>query len=118
MSCRTRDNRMKIDGAAKMINDATFRALESEVRSYCRSFPAVFAVANGAHVEDEEGRQFIDFLAGAGALNYGHNHPRIVQAVMTYMQEGGILHSLDLHTVAKRNFLDKFDEIILQERKL
>ena len=28
-----------------MINDATFRALESEVRSYCRSFPAVFAVA-------------------------------------------------------------------------
>ena len=101
-----------------MINDATFRALESEVRSYCRSFPAVFAVANGAHVEDEEGRQFIDFLAGAGALNYGHNNPHIVQAVMTYMQEGGILHSLDLHTVAKRNFLDKFNEIILRERKL
>src|SRR5687767_5609646 len=98
-----------------MINDATFRALESEVRSYCRSFPAVFAVANGSHVEDEEGRPFIDFLAGAGALNYGHNNPHIVQAVVAYLQQGGILHSLDLHTVAKRHFLDKFNEIILKE---
>jgi diaminobutyrate-2-oxoglutarate transaminase len=101
-----------------MINDATFRALESEVRSYCRSFPAVFSVAHGAHVEDEEGRQFIDFLAGAGALNYGHNNPHIVQAVMKYIQEGGILHSLDLHTVAKRNFLEKLHDIILKRRKL
>ena len=101
-----------------MINDATFRALESEVRSYCRSFPAVFSVAHGAHVADEDGRQFIDFLAGAGALNYGHNNPHIVQAVAKYIQEGGLLHSLDLHTVAKRNFLEKFHDIILRKRRL
>jgi diaminobutyrate-2-oxoglutarate transaminase len=69
-------------------------------------------------MEDEDGRQFIDFLAGAGALNYGHNNPHIVRAVLNYLQEGGILHSLDFYTVAKRNFLERFGEVILAKRGL
>jgi len=101
-----------------MMNDATFRALESEVRTYCRSFPTVLRNAAGSLVEDEEGRQFIDFLAGAGALNYGHNHEHIKRAVLDYLQQGGILHSLDLHTVAKRQFIETFNDVILSKRGL
>ena len=101
-----------------MIDDGTFLSLESEVRSYCRSFPAVFKKALGCHVEDEDGRQFIDFLSGAGSLNYGHNNPHIKRAVVDYLEGGGIVHSLDLHTVAKRSFLETFNDVILARRGL
>jgi diaminobutyrate-2-oxoglutarate transaminase len=101
-----------------MIDDGTFLSLESEVRSYCRSFPAVFKKALGCHVEDENGRQFIDFLSGAGSLNYGHNNPHIKRAVVDYLEGGGIVHSLDLYTVAKRSFLDTFNDVILARRGL
>lgn len=37
---------------------------ESNVRSYCRDCDVVFATAQGAVIEDVEGRQFIDFLRG------------------------------------------------------
>ena len=52
-----------------------FEEIESEVQSYARSFPRVFNRAQGEHFYDEEGTQYLDFLAGAGTLNYGHNHP-------------------------------------------
>ena len=54
-----------------------FDELESEVRSYARSFPRVFNRACGEYLYDSEGTEFLDFLAGAGTLNYGHNNPLI-----------------------------------------
>jgi diaminobutyrate-2-oxoglutarate transaminase len=57
-----------------------FETLEFNARSYCRSFPKVFAKASGAYLYDEEGKAYIDFFSGAGALNYGHNHPVMKQA--------------------------------------
>lgn len=45
----------------------TFETMESEVRSYSRAWPAVFATARGAHLHDEYGRTWLDFFAGAGA---------------------------------------------------
>jgi diaminobutyrate-2-oxoglutarate transaminase len=96
----------------------TFDRLESEVRSYCRSFPAVFAKARGVLLYDEQGREYLDFFAGAGTLNYGHNHPRIKQAVMDYLQADGVVHSLDMWTVAKRQFLEAFESLILKPRGL
>ena len=53
----------------------TFDRHESNVRSYCRDFAAVFTRAKGHRIWAEDGREFIDFFAGAGGLNYGHNHP-------------------------------------------
>lgn len=97
---------------------AVFLRRESEVRGYCRSFPAVFARATGATMWDEEGRSWIDFLAGAGTLNYGHNNPIIKQAVIEHLQSDGVLHTLDLHTVAKRAFLESFERRILGPRGL
>ena len=93
-----------------------FAELESEVRSYCRAWPTVFTRAQGARIEDESGRSYIDFFAGAGALNYGHNPPQMIAALIDYLQSGGILHSLDMSTAAKRDFLLRFDELILAPR--
>ena len=95
-----------------------FERCESEVRSYCRSFPAVFNRAQGPFLYDESGREYIDFFAGAGTLNYGHNHPRIKQAVMEYLQRDGVVHALDMWTVAKREFLETFEALILKPRNL
>lgn len=53
--------------------------IESEVRLYSRFFPAMFARAKGCHVYDDEGKDYLDFFAGAGVLNYGHNPDPIKQ---------------------------------------
>ena len=90
-----------------------FERLESDVRSYCRSFPTVFTKARGAVIEDEQGNRYIDFLAGAGSLNYGHNHPMIKAKLIEYLQEDGLIHSLDMHSQAKKKFLEVFDRHIL-----
>jgi diaminobutyrate-2-oxoglutarate transaminase len=46
-----------------------FTRLESNVRSYARSFSAVFTYARGTELRDVHGRRYLDFLAGAGSLN-------------------------------------------------
>ena len=47
-----------------------FEQNESAIRSYCRSFPVVFNQAKGAELTVRDGERYIDFLAGAGTLNY------------------------------------------------
>ena len=64
-----------------------FTELESNVRSYCRSFPTVFSEARWSTLVDEHGREYIDFLAGAGTMNYGHNNPILKQALLEYLLE-------------------------------
>src|SRR6516164_7682036 len=83
-----------------------FVQLESNVMSYGRSFPALFSRARGTEVWDVHGRRYLDFLAGAGSLNYGHNNPLFKQALIQYIEADAITHSLDLHTVAKERFLE------------
>ena len=90
-----------------------FERIESNVRGYCRSFPVVFERARGAMLYDESGQAYIDFLAGAGTLNYGHNPPVLKQKLIEYLESDGVLHGLDLHTVAKRDFLETFERLIL-----
>lgn len=95
-----------------------FEEMESEVRGYVRAFPAVFDQAKGAFLYDEQGNQYIDFFAGAGTLNYGHNNPLISAAMIDYLQRDGIVHGLDKATVAKKAFLQKFRDTILVPRNL
>jgi diaminobutyrate-2-oxoglutarate transaminase len=92
--------------------------MESEVRSYSRGWPAVFDKAVGSHLYDEEGNAFLDFFAGAGTLNYGHNHPLLKEKLLEYLSGDHIVHSLDMYTVAKRDFLETLQEVILAPRKL
>jgi diaminobutyrate-2-oxoglutarate transaminase len=95
-----------------------FAARESAVRSYCRQWPALFDRASGCWLYDEDGRGYLDFFAGAGALNYGHNNPVLKQALLGYLNEDRVVHSLDMYTSAKREFLTVFDELILRPRQL
>lgn len=95
-----------------------FEERESQVRSYCRSFPSVIAKARGAVEYNEAGERFIDFFAGAGALNYGHNNPYIKEKLMAYLAEDNVIHALDFHTVAKREFLQTFTDKILAPKGL
>lgn len=95
-----------------------FEKFESEVRSYCRSFPTVFTSALGYQMTDKEGKKYIDFFSGAGALNYGHNHPRLKAKLLDYIASDGVTHSLDMATSAKERFVQNFNDIILTPRKL
>jgi diaminobutyrate-2-oxoglutarate transaminase len=101
------------------MNDiSTINRLESKVRSYCRHFPVVFTKANGSTLEDEEGNEYVDFLAGAGALNYGHNDPVLKEKLLEYIEADQIVHGLDMVTEAKRAFMEAFESLILSPRKM
>jgi diaminobutyrate-2-oxoglutarate transaminase len=100
------------------VSSNVFAARESNVRSYCRTFPVVFSEASNATMVAEDGRSYIDFFCGAGALNYGHNNPYIKQQAIDYLAGEGVLHSLDMHTPAKRHFLETFIEEVLEPKGL
>ena len=95
-----------------------FNNLESEVRSYCRSFPTVFERAVGSRLYGEDGREYLDFFSGAGTLNYGHNNPLLRERLIEYLQRDGITHALDMATTAKRDLLESFERTILGPRGL
>ncbi|MDZ4090053.1 MAG: diaminobutyrate--2-oxoglutarate transaminase [Arthrobacter sp.] len=94
-----------------------FEILESEVRTYCRTWDTVFDRASGSTLYSEDGRDYLDFFSGAGALNYGHNNPELLRPLVDYLLSGAIVHSLDMKTVAKRHFLETFHELILKPRQ-
>ncbi|WUD76043.1 diaminobutyrate--2-oxoglutarate transaminase [Streptomyces sp. NBC_00510] len=95
---------------------SVFETLESEVRSYCRGWPAVFDRAQGSRLFDEDGHDYLDFFSGAGALNYGHNNRVLKRALLDYLERDGITHGLDMSTTAKRAFLERFQDVVLRPR--
>lgn len=95
-----------------------FDEVESNVRYYCRRWPTVFATASGATLVDEEGHRFVDFFSGAGALSYGHNHPMLVELAIEHLRCNRVVHSLDVHTPEKREFLESLRDCVLVPRNL
>ncbi len=95
-----------------------FEDLESDVQSYARSFPVIFDRAEGSYIYDQNGTAYLDFLSGAGSLNYGHNNKLLREKLIEYIEYGGITHSLDLHTSAKERFLDALNRVILEPRNM
>ncbi|KEO50680.1 diaminobutyrate--2-oxoglutarate transaminase [Thalassospira permensis] len=95
-----------------------FDRLESEVQSYARSFPVTFEKAEGAWLTDTDGKRYLDFLAGAGSLNYGHNHPVLQEKLIDYIKSNGITHGLDMHTKAKAAFLNAMESKVLKPRNM
>jgi diaminobutyrate-2-oxoglutarate transaminase len=91
---------------------------ESEVRSYCRRWSTVFTTARGSRIQDEAGRGYLDFFAGAGTLNYGHNNDALKAALIAHIAADGVAHSLDMYTTAKRRFLEVFTGTVLAPRGL
>lgn len=99
-----------------MIAETIFDRRESEARSYCRSFETTFVKAQGSEMIDDNGRSYVDFLAGCSSLNYGHNDPDMKQALVDHILADGVTHGLDMHTDAKAKFLTAFEDIILKPR--
>lgn len=62
--------------------------------------PVVIASAEGAWLTDVDGRRYLDCLAGYSALNFGHRHPKLVEAAHA---------QLDRLTLTSRAFIhDQF----------
>ncbi len=95
-----------------------FATRESEVRSYSRTWPVVFDKAQGSWLYDEHGKGYLDFFAGAGALNYGHNNPLLKRKLIDYIERDGVHHGLDQATSARAEFLHTLDETLLEPRGL
>ena len=95
-----------------------YSSVESEVRSYCRNWPTTMASARGSWLANTAGRRYLYFFAGAGALNYGHNNPTLKQPLIEYLTNDMIVHSLDMATSAKTDFLETFERLILRPRGL
>ncbi|RKR06194.1 diaminobutyrate aminotransferase [Kushneria sinocarnis] len=95
-----------------------FEHIESEVRTYSRSFPTIFDQARGAKLWTTNGTEYIDFLAGAGTLNYGHNNPNLKGKLLEYIEHDGIVHGLDFWTDAKQDFYRTLERLILEPRGL
>ncbi|MFA1820200.1 diaminobutyrate--2-oxoglutarate transaminase [Virgibacillus oceani] len=96
----------------------TFEKLESEVRSYSRGWPTVFEKSKGYMLWDTDGKEYIDFFAGAGTLNYGHNDDAMQEKLIEYIKNDGVIHSLDMGTPPRKEFLERFKDVILSPRNL
>lgn len=90
---------------------------ESNARSYPRKFPFALKKAKGLWIEDVEGNKYLDFLCGAGTLALGHNDPEINQAMIDLISEDAPLHTLDLTTPVKDEFVHTLLSLLPGELK-
>jgi len=80
---------------------------ESNARSYPRRIPMAIREAKGIHVTDVDGNVYFDCLAGAGTLALGHNHPVVISAMQGGLTGNYPLHTLDLTTPIKDQFVEE-----------
>ncbi|MFL5974112.1 MAG: aspartate aminotransferase family protein [Solirubrobacterales bacterium] len=75
---------------------AELQALERDylLPTYAR-FPVAFVRGEGCRLWDEEGNEYLDFLAGISVCNAGHCHPDVVRAV--HEQVGRLMHATNLY---------------------
>ena len=75
---------------------SALQALERErvVPSYAR-FPVEFVRGEGCRLWDDEGTEYLDFLAGISVSSVGHCHPAVVRAVRE--QAGRLMHATNLY---------------------
>jgi predicted acetylornithine/succinylornithine family transaminase len=75
---------------------AELQELEREyaIATYARN-PVQFVRGEGVRLWDDEGREYLDFLAGISVLNVGHCHPRVVEVVREQM--GRLSHATNLY---------------------
>ncbi|QCS44122.1 diaminobutyrate--2-oxoglutarate transaminase [Natrinema versiforme] len=88
---------------------------ESNARTYPRSLPLAIDRAEGAILEDVDGNEYVDCLAGAGTLALGHNHPAVVERMEDLLERDRAVHTLDLTTPVKERFVDRLLESLPDE---
>lgn len=83
------------------------QARESNARTYPRRIKIAIREAKGIYIKDTDGHLYFDCLAGAGTLALGHNHPVVIEAIRAALDENLPLHTLDLTTPAKDQFVEE-----------
>lgn len=66
---------------------------------YIEPYPIYVARAAGPRKWDVDGNEYVDYTGGHGALLFGHNHPRIVEAIERQLARGthyGAGHELEI----------------------
>ncbi len=80
-------------------------AEEYIMNTYSR-LPLVLTKGEGVRVWDEEGREYLDFVAGLAVNSLGHCHPRVVAAIKE--QAGLLMHCSNLYYSLPQVSLAKF----------
>ncbi|MEO3752346.1 ornithine--oxo-acid transaminase [Streptomyces sp. B6B3] len=75
------------DAARSRSSAELIRAEDAVLAHNYHPLPVVIARAEGAWVQDVEGRRYLDMLAGYSALNFGHRHPALVAAAHRQLDE-------------------------------
>lgn len=55
--------------------------------SYIKEYPLVIKRGKGAMVEDVDGNQFLDFMAGIAVNVTGYSHPKVVEAIKSQSEK-------------------------------
>ena len=72
--------------------------------------PVAFVRGEGCHLYDEDGRRYLDGMAGVAVNTLGHGHPRLVAALTE--QAARLIHASNLYRIAEAEQLsDKLAEI-------
>jgi acetylornithine/N-succinyldiaminopimelate aminotransferase len=71
------------------MTDARTTVTDHLMATYAR-YPVRFVRGEGARLWDDEGNEYLDFLAGISVSSVGHCHPRVVEAIRE--QAGRLLH--------------------------
>ena len=71
---------MSVSLTEQSASAAEFTRAEARTAHNYHPLPVVVAHAEGAWMTDVDGRRFLDLLAGYSALNFGHSHPRLLEA--------------------------------------
>jgi 3-acetyloctanal aminotransferase len=58
-----------------------------QAMSHRTGFVKTFVRGEGSYLFDSKGRRYLDFVAGFGSLNLGHNHPAVASAIQRALQE-------------------------------
>jgi acetylornithine/N-succinyldiaminopimelate aminotransferase len=82
----------QLDAALRLDADAI-------IQTYGRK-PVMFVRGEGMRLYDDEGREYLDFVSGIGAVNLGHAHPAVTAALCT--QAAKLVHVSNLFYVEHR----------------
>ena len=64
-----------------------------------------------------EGNRYLDFLCGAGTLALGHNDPEVNQVMVEMLTSDRPLHTLDLMTPVKHDFVESLFALLPEEMR-
>jgi acetylornithine/N-succinyldiaminopimelate aminotransferase len=68
---------------------------DARVMPTYRRFPVTFVRGNGIFLLDDEGKEYLDFVAGVAVVALGHAHPAVAEAIAT--QAAALVHTSNLY---------------------